>query len=172
MFTKSNAWYSLDAWLAKRKKQDMKAFRAMDLFTSVAIRFMQIQICVIYFYSGVSKLRGTRWWNGSAIWDVLSMEGLARWDMSFLVWVPDVLVFLCYSVLLWEIYFPALIWFRNLRVPIIVLGIAMHLGFGLFISIPNFSMLMVSIYFLFLTNQNIENVLVFLRNQYKKFLPV
>lgn len=171
MFTKSNAYYSLDALLAQRKKRLMKKFRAPDLFSSVAIRFMQIQICIIYFYAGAAKLKGTRWWNGSAIWDVFSMEGLARWDLSFVVWIPDALVFLCYLVLLWEIYFPVLVWFQKSRIPIIIFGTLMHLGFAILINIPNFSIFMISIYILFLSNQNIESILAFCYKQYRRFLP-
>src|SRR5205085_12697816 len=33
-----------------------------------AIRLIQFHLCLIYFASGCSKLLGTSWWSGTAVW--------------------------------------------------------------------------------------------------------
>ena len=38
---------------------------------NVAIRLLQINLGIIYFVSGISKLQGTAWWTGEAIWGTL-----------------------------------------------------------------------------------------------------
>lgn len=130
---------------------------------SMALSLMRVQLCVIYFYAGTSKLKGARWWNGSAIWDVFTMEGLVRWDLSFIAYFPHILVAACYTTLLWEIYFPALIWTKACRKPLIVFGVLMHIGFGIFINIPNFGLLIVSLYIVFLKEDEVDWIVSQLR---------
>src|SRR5437870_4514660 len=38
---------------------------------NVAIRLLQIHLCIIYAAAGFSKLAGPAWWNGTALWNVL-----------------------------------------------------------------------------------------------------
>lgn len=120
---------------------------------SLAFRLSQIQLCVIYAYSGWEKLKGAHWWRGEAIWDVLANAQLARWDFGFVSGFPLALVAATYITLLWEIYFPALIWVRPLRAPVLVVGVLVHLGIGVSMNIPYFSALMVSVYVLFLPTE-------------------
>ena len=150
MFCDAGARFSMDAWLKGRHRTAQLAPSVSGVATSIAFRLMQIQLCIIYFYSGTAKLKGTRWWNGSAIWDVFTMEGLVRFDMSFLAYFPHLLVVFCYLTLLWEIYFPVLIWTRPFRNLLIVFGCIMHIGFGYFIQIPIFGAVMCSLYLLFM----------------------
>ena len=35
-------------------------------------RLMQIQMAVLFFFSGIGKLQGDDWWNGDAIWIVFT----------------------------------------------------------------------------------------------------
>lgn len=169
MFCDSGARFSVDSWW-RGKRRDLRsqlASAATDVFSTVFLRLMQIQVCIIYFYSGIAKMKGTRWWNGSAIWDVLTMEGLIRFDMSFVAYFPDVLVIFCYLILLWEMYFPVLIWTKSFRNLLIVFGCLMHVGFGFFLQIPIFGALMCSVYILFLdpalVRRGLERITGFIR---------
>ena len=38
----------------------------------VAIRLIQIHLCIIYLVSGLSKLLGKAWWEGTAVWGTLA----------------------------------------------------------------------------------------------------
>ena len=35
---------------------------------NIAIRMLQVHFCFIYMSSGLSKLKGTMWWDGTAGW--------------------------------------------------------------------------------------------------------
>ncbi|MBY0513205.1 MAG: hypothetical protein K2P78_04750, partial [Gemmataceae bacterium] len=37
----------------------------------LGVRLIQIHFCFIYMAAGLSKLKGTAWWNGQAFWDVM-----------------------------------------------------------------------------------------------------
>ena len=117
---------------------------------------MQIQVCVIYGYSGMEKIKGWRWWNGSALWDVLSAGNMQRWDLSFVAHMPVVIAAMVYVVLAWEIYFPVLIWVPKLRLPMLAFGVAMHIGIFLFMNLPSFGFLMMTLYLLFLSEKELQ----------------
>ena len=45
---------------------------APSICANVAIRCLQIHVCIIYTASGLSKLLGPAWWNGTAIWGTIA----------------------------------------------------------------------------------------------------
>lgn len=149
-FAASGARYSLDAWLwpARRQRQ--------GVISHVVWRLMQVQVCVIYGYSGLDKLKGTRWWDGSALWDVLSAGSLQRFDMSFVAHAPILIATVVYVVLLWEVYFPVLIWVPRWRLPMLAFGVMMHVGIIVFMNLPSFGLLMIANYALFLREDEIR----------------
>ncbi len=126
---------------------------------SIFFRFSQIQVCVVYAYSGLEKLRGEKWWQGEAIWDVLANFQIARWDFSWMSNFPFILSLATYATVLWEIYFPVLVWVPKCRRIILILGVFLHFGIGLTISIPFFAMEMISSYLLFLKSEEIDTML-------------
>jgi hypothetical protein len=117
---------------------------------SMAFRLAQIQLCVIYGYSGLHKLKGVYWWKGEGVWSVLANFQMARFDFTWASHFPALLTAMSFTSLFWEVYFPALIWIRPLRYPFLVFGVLFHLGIGIAISIPFFAMLMILIYILFI----------------------
>lgn len=121
-------------------------YRGRSALGSVAYRFSQIQLCVIYFYSGVEKLKGTHWWRGEAIWDVAANSQLARMDFSWMASFPLAIVGLTYATLLWEIFFASLIWNKSLRPWLLAGGVALHAGIAFVVSLPFFGAIMVLSY--------------------------
>jgi hypothetical protein len=125
------------------------------LFESMALRFLQIQVCVIYAYSGLEKLRGVLWWKGEALWYALANYQIARFDFSWLAHAPLLIVFGTYSTLLWEIYFPVIVWIKPIRKYVLLFGIILHFGIAVTVQIPFFALLMISSYILFLDSKEL-----------------
>jgi hypothetical protein len=136
---------------------------------SVAFRLSQLQICIIYMYSGLDKVKGTTWWRGEAMWYVLSNPQLTRYDFSWVSQMPILLGVATYATLFWEIYFPALIWYRKARYPLLVFGVLLHVGIGTMMILPTFGMLMILTYSFFLKPEHAAWVNGFLRKP--KFVP-
>src|SRR5262249_16274124 len=44
---------------------------------NVALRLLQVHLCIIYAASGLSKLQGSAWWSGVAVWGTM-----ANWEFS------------------------------------------------------------------------------------------
>lgn len=122
---------------------------------SMAYRLCQIQVCIIYGYSGLKKLKGHTWWNGEAIWNSLAQTQLARWDFSWMAHFPLVLAAATFLTLAWEIYFPALIWIKPIRIPLLIVGVLLHLGIALGLSLPFFGILMTLTYVFFLDRETL-----------------
>ncbi|MBU6376317.1 MAG: HTTM domain-containing protein [Bdellovibrionales bacterium] len=126
--------------------------------SSMAYRFAQIQLCIIYAFSGWEKLKGPVWWNGEALWSVIANPQMARFDFGWMVHFPLVLVGVAYLTLFWEIYFPVLIWIPRLRVVTLLIGLGFHLSIALMMKIAFFGFLMIGIYVLFLTEKEVRSV--------------
>jgi len=129
--------------------------------SSVVIRLAQLQLCFVYFYAGVEKLRGDQWWTGQAIWDVLANSQLATMDFAFMSAFPLLIAVLTLCTVLWEIYFPLGVWTAGARKPLLIIGVLLHIGIAITMGIPIFTMVMISIYIFFLKSAEIEGIFAF-----------
>jgi hypothetical protein len=151
-FASTNHYYSLDKYLGIFTKRSLP-------LTHVFYRLMQIQLCIVYWYAGLEKLKGVRWWDGSALWDVFSISDMTRFDLSFVAHVPFLLSIGAYSVILWEMFFPFLVWRPRIRLAYLLYGLMLHLGIILFLNLPGFGLMMLAIYTLFLTPKEATAIL-------------
>jgi len=120
--------------------------------SSVGLRLVQLQVCIIYAYSGLDKARGPMWWAGESLWGVLANPQLTRFDFTFFAQWPLLVVIFTYSTLAWEIYFPVLVWSKTFKNFMLLFGVALHVGIALMINIPFFGLLMIVSYIVFLDN--------------------
>jgi hypothetical protein len=121
---------------------------------SVALRLTQIQLCIIYLFAGTEKLKGPLWWRGEAIWGVLSNAQTTTFDFGFMANLPLVITFATYATLVWEIYFPVLVWSRRARYPWLLGGVLLHASIGLMMNLPFFASVMVAAYSVFLRRRH------------------
>ena len=126
---------------------------AQTVLSSVFYRMIQIQLCVIYAFTGFEKLKGVSWWDGTALWTVLSNSQLVLFDFSWLRWVPTVIALLSFFTIALEIYFPVLVWFEKTRKWILLAGFGFHFGIALALALPTFAAVMLCPYVLFF-NEN------------------
>ncbi len=110
-------------------------------------RFIQLQICHIYWFSCFSKLRHAGWRQGTALRDVLASPVFSEWPVVIEPWLVTAL--LTWGTLLFEFGFPIAV-FTRLRRLALLAGIGFHLGIELSMKIPMFSAVMLVSYALFL----------------------
>jgi hypothetical protein len=126
--------------------------------SSMFYRIAQIHVCIIYFFAGTQKLQGKTWWNGEALWGALANPQQVGWDFSWIVNIPLFIVVGTYLSLLWEIYFPVLVWVRPLRYWFLAFGLLLHLFIAIMIQIPFFGALMAITYILFLDDADAKKI--------------
>lgn len=110
---------------------------------TIAIRLIQLHMCVIYFFSATGKLMGVSWWDGSAIWGAVANLEYQSWDMTWLASWPLLGSAVTHITLLWELSYPALVWPRLTRPLVIALAIPLHLGIALFLGMMTFGLAMI-----------------------------
>ena len=128
--------YALDSRLRQLPPKDPQ-------FIGFWHRVLQLHLCVIYFFTGLTKCLGSGWWDGSSVWralirppfNVIDPEILVRWKYLF----PVAGIFVC----LLEIGYPFFIWHSKTR-KIWLIGICtMHVGIGLTMGMYLFAFIMI-----------------------------
>lgn len=162
----AGATWSVDAWLRGRiwgKKP------GPVLIEPWSVRLAMIQLCCIYFFTGLAKLHGAfdpalwhAWWmegkpldqhwlNGEAVYWVLNDNSLNRVPYYWLPIPMRVCRLLSWGTLLFEIGFPLLVLSRWTRPFLLVGGVLFHLGIWFHTEVGFFSPIMMAWYPLFLS---------------------
>lgn len=125
-----------------------KIVQGGDLLSRVMVRMSQVHLSVIYFYTGLEKLRGPAWWEGSALWTALSNPQMTSLDFTWLHQFPGVIASMSHGTVLFELMFLPLVWNPHTRKWILSVGIVFHFGIAGIMDLWGFSAVMVSQYLL------------------------
>jgi hypothetical protein len=148
-FTHCTEYFSLKKYFLKNEKiHNPESFS--DQLSAVAVRLMQVQISVIYMYTGFEKLKGTTWWDGTALWTVFANPQFASLDFIWMRHFPLFFAVGTFTTLIFEVYFPAAVLSQKYRVYWLLLGVLFHTSIGLLLGLMPFSLVMISTYFLFI----------------------
>jgi hypothetical protein len=160
----SGAAFSVDRLLARNRARRLaqRLHQAAEVpeaepsvSANLALRLIQVHFCIIYLAAGLSKLQGSAWWNGTAVWgtmanyefcplrfrlyaDALRTLAQHRWLWE-LVTTGETLF-----TLVFEISFAFLIWKRSLRPLFIIGAVLLHLGIALCMGLVAFSLIMLT----------------------------
>jgi uncharacterized membrane protein YphA (DoxX/SURF4 family) len=138
----SGSCLSLDRWL-RGPEQGGAGEAAPSVRANVALRMIQVHLCVVYFFSGAGKLLGASWWEGTALWGAIANDLYRTWDLRSLAAHPLVINALTLATLFWELAYPALVWPRLTRRLFLAMAVAVHLGIGLAMGMMEFGLAMI-----------------------------
>jgi hypothetical protein len=150
--TPCGSCFSADAFLARRwKKQRASSgflrFMLPDDSPSVAAnvgtRLLQLHLCVIYLFGGLSKARGETWWNGTAVWYAVSNYEYQSLDMTWMSRHPAIISALSNATLFWEVFYCALVWPRVTRPVVLAVAFAVHASIAMFLGMITFGTMMI-----------------------------
>lgn len=132
------AW-SVDAWWMRRLGWEVPTDAPVT-----AVRLIQLQLVVMYTYTGIAKLYGHTWIDGSAIYYSWMDVSYVRWPMlmEWLVGFAPVRLagqLLAWATLVFEVLFLPLIAWRRTRIPTLIAGLALHAGIWGTLSVGIFS---------------------------------
>ena len=142
IWTDCGAVWSLDAWMRGARDDDRQPIWPLRLF--------RFQIAVIYGVTGLYKLQDVHWRDGSALHYVMSNVQFRRAPIDPPPWSAEILTFLTYLTLFWELLFPVLILHRVTRRVTLALGIMMHAGMWMTMELGPFAPVMMASYLAFL----------------------
>jgi hypothetical protein len=159
----SGAIFSLDRYFAKRRGAAMPA--NSRVMTTIAIRLIQIQMCVIYLFGGIGKMRGELWWDGSAVWFAAANLEYQSVSLTWLVHQPWLIALLTHITVFWETFYPVLIWPRLTRPIFLALAVAVHGGIAIFLGMPTFGLAMIIGNMAFIPPEFVEQLVSFSRGR-------
>lgn len=135
----SGAVLSVDRLLAPDIAADRPSVRA-----NLALRLIQVHLCVVYLFSGCGKLLGASWWEGTALWGAAANVQYRTLDLTWLASHPWLINALTLSTLWWEIAYATLIWPRLTRRLFLAMAVPVHLGIGLAMGMMEFGLAMLT----------------------------
>jgi hypothetical protein len=142
MIGPSGAAYSLDRLRVPRAADGSRPPARPSTSANVAIRLIQVHMCVVYFFAAMGKLRGDYWWSGHAMWrSVFNLEYQSL-DMLWLVHWPLLSAIATQVTVYWELFFCVLVWPRLTRPIMLALAVPVHLGIALFMGMITFGLVM------------------------------
>lgn len=173
MIGPSGATLSVDRWLQLRRERKLgipPSPPEPSVSANFAIRMMQIHFCIIYMASGLSKLLGAAWWNGTAVWGTFANYSFAPMKVSLYY---NLLLFLAKHRWLWEIAMtggaiftlvleislPYLIWLPRTRWWMICGSAMLHTGIGLTMGLVTFSLMMLCLLFSFVPPEAVHHLI-------------
>jgi hypothetical protein len=134
----SHRWSIQSLWRARRGAPQPPAPAVLGA------RLLQFQLAYIYADSAYAKVAHPGWRDGHFMRAVIANPVFAEWPLD--LGSGLVIATMTYGALGFELAFPVLIWFRRLRVPLLVAGIAFHVVIDVVMIIPMFSAAMVALY--------------------------
>jgi hypothetical protein len=111
-------------------------------YANLAIRLIQVHMCIVYLFSGIGKLQGESWASGEASWLSFAMLEYQSLDMTWLAKHPYILNFMTHLTVFWELSYCALVWPRLTRPWVLLMAVFVHGGIVLFLGMPTFGLVM------------------------------
>lgn len=151
------ARYSLDR--LRRERGGDPSPPAPSWTANLALRLIQTHLCVVYLFSGLGKLQGVRWWDGTATWFSVANVEYRSLDMTWLsdwLWLVDLLT---HATVFLELFYCCLIWSGLARPWVLLAAISMHGFIGLAMGMPEFAAAMITANFAFVSAGVVRAVL-------------
>jgi hypothetical protein len=159
MLGRCGAFYSLDRLRARRRAGAPLGPPQPSIAANVAIRMIQLHMCIVYLFSGLDKLQGVHWWDGTAVWMAVANLEYQTMDMTWLAGWPNLVALLTHVTVFWELFYCVLIWHQAWRPVMLGLAVLVHGGIALALGMPTFGLIMLVGNMAFLTPQEVRAVI-------------
>ncbi|MEU3931115.1 HTTM domain-containing protein [Streptomyces sp. NPDC029044] len=154
MLTRCYDRFSLTSGLAGRVTDRLPAGvrAAQTPLHNLGVLAIAAQICLVYVTSGLYKVQGKLWQDGTALFYIMRIPEFELPGFSRLVYENDLLVIGgTYATTLFLVYFPLGVLVRKLRPWAAVASIGFHLSIAFFMGLTGFALTMVACDLIFLS---------------------
>jgi uncharacterized membrane protein YphA (DoxX/SURF4 family) len=128
-----------------------------------AQRLVQVQLCLVYWAASCWKLNGHTWLDGTAIFYTTQLLQFQRFGLPYVfdhLWTSRLLT---WATLFFEAGFPILVWIKEFRYPLLVIGVIFHLGMDWVLVIPLFQEVMIACYICFVEAADLSKAMTAVR---------
>jgi hypothetical protein len=156
VFSAAGRALSVDRWLRVRRGIEPPGEPAPA--APWAQRLIQVQLAVAYLATVHAKLHGFPWVFGTAVYYVARVREFDRFPVPYLFDHLWTIKLLTWGTLVVEFALGALVWLRDLRYPVLLAGVMLHLGLEYSMNIQLFQWVMLSAYVLFIDPRDFQRV--------------
>jgi hypothetical protein len=163
IFSAAGRAFSVDHWLRVRRGLEPPGEPAPA--APWAQRLIQIQLAVAYVATVYWKLQGKTWIDGTAVYYVTRVREFDRFPVPYLFDHLWTLKLMTWGTLAVELALGTLVWFRDLRYPVLLAGLLLHLGLEYSMNIQLFQWITLSAYILFIDPRDARRAVQWLRGR-------
>jgi hypothetical protein len=164
MFAPAGAALSVDHLVRVRRGKENFAVQPRSPW---AQRMIQFELALMYFVAFWSKVKGTPWVEGTALFTVYHLDELQRFPMPSWFLNPMMLKLATWTTLAMEFSLGVLIWIRSIRYYLLALGLLFHFVIEYSLNIPLFEWDVLSAYILFIDAPDILRAWNWIRGRFK-----
>lgn len=173
IFADTTQYFSVDAQIrAYKKKVNTNLSSKLSLrflLHNLAILAFLVQVCILYFTSGLHKAMGELWQNGTAIYYILQVNEFSHPFFKDIIFASDFfLVVGAYLAIIVQLAFPFLLFNKKTKYIGMLGVIGMHTGIFLVMGLFSFSFIMIANQLLFLTDKEYRWIGVFSKKRYER----
>ena len=150
IFSRAGEALSIDSWMAGRSA------RVADTGSAWCTRLMQLQVSVIYFKAFLQKFRGRTWLDGSAVFYATELTDFQRNRLPSFARTSLWSRLATWGTLVVEFSLGPLVWIRELRYPIVAVGVVFHVAMEVFLNLHLFGATMIVCLVLFIAPHDLE----------------
>ncbi|MBT2498344.1 HTTM domain-containing protein [Agromyces sp. ISL-38] len=175
VFANLSRHWSLDAWWCRHRGvasiYPSVITRRIPSWVSAAAHNTAVVLCgyqvlLIYVNSGIFKLMGEEWLEGSALYYAFNLDVFRVFPaLSDIAWQVTPLVLLGSWISIWaQLLFPVLLVWKPTRYAALIIIMGMHLGIGLFLGLWPFSIAMIALDLVFVRDASWERAFAWAGN--------
>lgn len=123
----------------------------------------QLQIVILYAVSGWDKLTNEIWRSGEAWAYIRNLDVLANPYLHGMLQGPIINSVLAWSTIAFECLFVMLVWLKQTRLTMLFAGTVVHVGIWILLSLPDFGLVMMVSYVVFLKDDDVSRLREWIR---------
>jgi len=145
--------------------KEEKKTEFQHLINNIAAMACFFQLVMLYFFSGIYKLYGPEWLNGSALFLTIMMDEFSHpLIKNNLIENNFLLTMGTYVTLIYQLVFPLIIWFKNIRKYFLLIGLILHFSIAIILGIFDFGIIMMISYLMYIENEKARSILTGFKN--------
>jgi hypothetical protein len=157
-FSRAGDCLSVDSYLKNRNGDWRKAVFDPAPSSPWAQRMLQIQLAIAYVNTGLLKLNSPIWFYGDGCYIATRLNDFFKLPVPIIFEHRISLYVMDWLTIVVELAAGTLIWIKELRYWIILLGVLLHIGIDWMLNIPIFEFAFMSLYILFIDSEDMKKL--------------
>ncbi|SHF95656.1 DCC1-like thiol-disulfide oxidoreductase family protein [Ornithinibacillus halophilus] len=169
IFVKTNAYFSVDKYLSQGKVKRYSDNFYVNIIHNFGVLAIILQLCILYLNSSLYKVMGEVWQNGTAIYYILQVKEFnLPWVTTIVNSSDFLIVFITYFTILMQLAFPFMLLNRVTKYIALACVVPMHLGIAFVMGLIPFSLTMIIIDAILISNNDYRRVYHYFNAKFQK----